>query len=204
MHARAVVVDDHPVVREGLRALLSEAGVEVAGEAADGRAALAVIREVRPELAVVDVALPGLSGIELCRRIRRRLPQVQVVLISMFDEPAWRAEAARAGAAAYLLKGMAPAELVEAIRRVVKGERLLSEEEADKVLPLTPREREVVQLIAQGKKISDIARILSRSPATVRAHKASAMRKLSVHSTAELVRTALELGLVRVPEVTGG
>jgi len=204
MHARAVVVDDHPVVREGLRALLSEAGVEVAGEAADGRAALAVIREVRPELAVVDVALPGLSGIELCRRIRRRLPQVQVVLISMFDEPAWRAEAARAGAAAYLLKGMAPAELVEAIRRVVRGERLLSEEEADKVLPLTPREREVVQLIAQGKKISDIARILSRSPATVRAHKASAMRKLSVHSTAELVRTALELGLVRVPEVTGG
>ncbi|MCD6128353.1 response regulator transcription factor [Candidatus Bipolaricaulota bacterium] len=204
MHARAVVVDDHPVVREGLRALLSEAGVEVAGEAADGRTALAVIREVRPELAVVDVALPGLSGIELCRRIRRRLPQVQVVLISMFDEPAWRAEAARAGAAAYLLKGMAPAELVEAIRRVVKGERLLSEEEADKVLPLTPREREVVQLIAQGKKISDIARILSRSPATVRAHKASAMRKLSVHSTAELVRTALELGLVRVPEVTGG
>jgi len=204
MHARAVVVDDHPVVREGLRALLSEAGVEVAGEAADGRAALAVIREVRPELAVVDVALPGLSGIELCRRIRRRLPQVQVVLISMFDEPAWRAEAARAGAAAYLLKGMAPAELVEAIRRVVKGERLLSEEEADKVLPLTPREREVVQLIAQGKKVSDIARILSRSPATVRAHKASAMRKLSVHSTAELVRTALELGLVRVPEVTGG
>jgi len=150
------------------------------------------------------VALPGLSGIELCRRIRRRLPQVQVVLISMFDEPAWRAEAARAGAAAYLLKGMAPAELVEAIDRVVKGERLLSEEEADKVLPLTPREREVVQLIAQGKKVSDIARILSRSPATVRAHKASAMRKLSVHSTAELVRTALELGLVRVPEVTGG
>ena len=204
MHVRAVVVDDHPVVREGLRALLSEAGVEVVGEAADGRAALAVIREVRPELAVVDVALPGLSGIELCRRIRRRLPQVQVVLLSMFDEPAWRAEAARAGAAAYLLKGMAPAELVEAIDRVVKGERLLSEEEADKVLPLTPREREVVQLIAQGKKVSDIARILSRSPATVRAHKASAMRKLSVHSTAELVRTALELGLVRVPEVTGG
>ena len=204
MHVRAVVVDDHPVVREGLRALLSEAGVEVVGEAADGRAALAVVREVRPELAVVDMALPGLSGIELCRRIRRRLPQVQVVLISMFDEPAWRAEAARAGAAAYLLKGMAPAELVEAIDRVVKGERLLSEEEADKVLPLTPREREVVQLIAQGKKVSDIARILSRSPATVRAHKASAMRKLSVHSTAELVRTALELGLVRVPEVTGG
>lgn len=204
MHVRAVVVDDHPVVREGLRALLSEAGVEVVGEAADGRAALAVVREVRPELAVVDVALPGLSGIELCRRIRRRLPQVQVVLISMFDEPAWRAEAARAGAAAYLLKGMAPAELVEAIDRVVKGERLLSEEEADKVLPLTPREREVVQLIAQGKKVSDIACILSRSPATVRAHKASAMRKLSVHSTAELVRTALELGLVRVPEVTGG
>lgn len=204
MHVRAVVVDDHPVVREGLRALLSEAGVEVVGEAADGRTALAIIREVRPEVAVVDVALPGLSGIELCRRVRRRLPQVQVVLLSMFDEPAWRAEAVRAGAAAYLLKGLAPADLVEAIDRVAKGERLISEEEADEALPLTPRESEVVQLIAQGKKVSDIARILSRSPATVRAHKASAMRKLSVHSTAELVRAALERGLVRVPEVTGG
>jgi len=203
MCMRAVIVDDHPVVREGLRAFLSQAGVEVVGEAAEGRTALAVIREVRPEVAVVDVALPGLSGIELCRLVRRRLPQVQVVLLSMFDEPAWRAEAARAGAAAYLLKGMAPADLVEAIARVAKGERLIPEEEAGKALPLTPREMEVVQLIAQGKRISDIARILSRSPATVRAHKASAMRKLSVHSTAELMRAALALGLVRVPEVAG-
>ncbi len=203
MPLRAVIVDDHPVAREGLKAILTGAGIEVVGEAADGRTALRLIREAKPELAVVDAALPNLSGIGLCRRIRRRLPQVRVVLISMFDEPAWRAEAAAAGAAAYLLKGDDPEGIVDAVRRVAQGEVLLAAPEAAEV-PLTPREREVVQLIAEGKKLSEIARLLSRSPATVRAHKASAMRKLGVHSTAELVRAALDLGLVRVPEVPSG
>ena len=204
MSLRAVIVDDHPVAREGLKAILASAGVEVVGEADDGRTALRLIREALPEVAVVDVALPGLSGIELCRRIRRRLPQVQVVLISMFDEPAWQAEAAAAGAAAYLLKGDAPERILEAVSRAARGERLFAPKEGDRQLPLTPREREVVQLIAEGKKLSEIARLLSRSPATVRAHKASAMRKLGVHSTADLVRAALDLGLVRVPEVPSG
>jgi DNA-binding NarL/FixJ family response regulator len=204
MGARAVLVDDHPVAREGLKAILAAAGVEVVGEAADGRAAFRLIREALPEVAVVDVALPGLSGIELCRRIRRRLPRVRVVLISMFDDGAWRAEAAAAGAAAYLLKGDPPERIVDAVARAARGEQLLSPEEGRQRLPLTPREREVVQLIAEGKKLSEIAQLLSRSPATVRAHKASAMRKLAVHSTAELVRAALDLGLVRVPEVPSG
>jgi len=204
MGVRAVLVDDHPVVREGLRAILASAGVEIVGEAADGREALRLIRETLPDVAVVDVALPGLSGIELCRRVRRRLPQVQMVLISMFDEAAWRAEAAAAGAAAYVLKGEDPGLIVEAVTRAARGERLLAPEEGNRRLPLTPREREVVQLIAEGRKLSEIARLLSRSPATVRAHKASAMRKLAVHSTAELVRAALDLGLVRVPEVPSG
>lgn len=204
MPVRAVIVDDHPVAREGLRAVLTAAGVEVVGEEADGRAALRLIRQLLPEVAVVDVALPSLSGIELCRRIRRRLPQVNVVLISMFDDPAWRAEAASAGAAAYLLKGDAPKAIVDAVLRAVRGETLLAAPGEAAGVPLTPREREVVQLIAEGRKLSEIARLLSRSPATVRAHKASAMRKLSVHSTAELVRAALELGLVRVPEVPSG
>ncbi|KUK26564.1 MAG: Two component transcriptional regulator, LuxR family [Acetothermia bacterium 64_32] len=196
---RAVIVDDHPVVREGLCSLLSRAGVEVVGQAQGGSRALRLIRDLQPDVAVVDVALPGLSGIELCRRIRRRLPQVKVVLISMFDEPAWRAEAGRAGAAAYLLKGDPPERIVDAVLRAARGEVLLPR--TGGVPPLTPREQEVVRLIAEGKKLSEIARILCRSPATVRAHKASAMRKLSVHSTTGLVRAALELGLVRVPEV---
>ncbi len=204
MSVRAVIVDDHPVAREGLKAILAGAGVEVVGEADDGRTALRLVREALPEVAVVDVALPGLSGIELCRRIRRRLPQVQLVLISMFDEAAWRAEAARVGAAAYLLKGDPPERILEAVTRAARGERLLAPEEGNRRLPLTPREREVVQLIAEGRKLSEITRLLSRSPATVRAHKASAMRKLGVHSTAELVRAALDLGLVRVPEAPSG
>lgn len=204
MSPRAVIVDDHPVAREGLKTLLAGAGFEVVGEAADGRAALRLLREIRPDVAVVDVALPAISGIELCRRVRRRLPQVKVVLISMFDEPAWRTEAASAGAAAYLLKGESPEGIVDAVLRAARGEVLLQGGSEAASVPLSPREREVVQLISEGKKLSEIAAILSRSPATVRAHKASAMRKLNVHSTAELVRAALRLGLVRVPEVPRG
>jgi two-component system response regulator DesR len=203
MSVKAVIVDDHPVVREGLAALLEPAGVEVVGQAADGPAALRLVREVRPRVAIVDVSLPGISGIELCRRLKRRFPELAVVLISMFDEPAWRAEAAAAGAAAYLAKDAPPEAIAEAVLAAARGEVFLSPGEGREP-PLTPREREVVRLIAEGKKPSEIAALLSRSPATVRAHKASAMRKLAAHSTAELVRRAMALGIVRVPEVPGG
>lgn len=196
---RVVIAEDHALVREGMAAILATAGATVVGMAGTGLEAWALVRELRPELAVLDVALPDLSGLDLCRRIRRRLPGVAVVLISMFDDPAWKAEAAQAGAAAYVLKGEDPLVLVDAVRRAAAGQVLLVPP-PHAASPLTAREREVVRLIAQGHKLSEVARILSRSIPTVRAHKASAMRKLGVHSTADLIREALRLGLLRVPE----
>ena len=195
---RVLVVDDHALVREGMAAVFSAHGVHVVGKAGSAVEAWGLVRELQPEVVVLDVALPDLLGLDLCRRIRRRFPQTAVVLISMFDDPAWRTEAALAGASAYVLKGESPAALVEAVRCAASGESLLPRPtQAD--LPLTDREREVVRLIAQGHKLSEIARLLSRSIPTVRAHKASAMRKLGVHCTVDLIQKALDLGLVKVP-----
>ena len=191
---RVLVVDDHPVVREGLRALLGRGGFSVVGMASDALSALEMAAKTGAEMAVVDVALPGISGLELCRRLRRRFPGMKVVLISMFDEPEWKAEAARAGASAYLLKDLPAAEILGALRRVANGENLLPPVEP--ALPLTAREREVVRLLAQGKKTPEIAELLSRSITTIRAHKVSAMRKLGVRSTRELLQAALRLGLL--------
>jgi DNA-binding NarL/FixJ family response regulator len=191
---RVLVVDDHPVVREGLRALLLRGGFSVVGMASEALSALELAGKTGAEMAVVDVALPGISGLELCRRLRRRFPGMKVVLISMFDEPEWKAEAARAGASAYLLKDLPAEEILAALRRVVNGENLLPAVEP--ALPLTAREREVVRLLAQGKKTPEIAELLSRSVTTIRAHKVSAMRKLGVRSTRELLQAALRLGLL--------
>lgn len=190
---RVLVVDDHPVVREGLSALLSRAGFAVVG-ASDALLALEIAGKTPVEMAVVDVALPGISGLELCRWLRRRFPKIRIALISMFDEPEWQAEAARAGASAYLLKDLPAEDILSALRRVAQGENLLPPSEP--ALPLTAREREVVRLLAQGKKTGEVATLLSRSVTTVRAHKVSAMRKLGVRSTRELVQAALRLGLV--------
>jgi DNA-binding NarL/FixJ family response regulator len=200
MAIRIALVEDHALVREGVAAILSQAGMEVVGQASDGRTALGMVRRLRPDVALIDVALPGLSGLELCRRIRRRLPTVWVVLLSMFDDPAWRVEASRAGASAYVLKGERPEVLVDVIHRAARGETLLPPPQGEG-LPLTPREREVVQLIAEGRKLGEIVELLSRSPATVRAHKAAAMRKLGAHSTAELVRLAYAHGIVKIQGV---
>jgi DNA-binding NarL/FixJ family response regulator len=198
---RTAIVDDHTLVREGIARILTEAGFEVVGQAASGREGWRLIRDASPDVAILDAALPELSGVDLCRRLRRR--GVAVVVLSMFDDPEWRAEAARAGAAAYVLKGDPPASLVDAVRRAARGEVLLPPPPPD-ASSLTAREREVVQLVAEGKKTSEIAHLLSRSVATVRAHKASAMRKLGAHTTAALVRTALDRGLVCVPNYEGG
>jgi DNA-binding NarL/FixJ family response regulator len=194
---QVVIADDHALVREGITRILTAAGMEVVGQAATGREAWFLVRRLVPTVALLDAALPEMSGLELCRRVRGRHPGVAVVMLSMFDDPEWRDEAARAGAAAYVLKGDSPAALVKAVRCAARGEVLLPLA-GEPALPLTAREREVVRLIADGHKLAEIAQLLSRSVATVRAHKASAMRKLGVHSTAELTRAALDRGVVRV------
>lgn len=194
---RALLADDHPITLAGLEEILQRAGIEVVGRARTGREALRLIKEQRPDVAVVDVVLPELSGLEVVQRAREL--GVPVVLLSMYDEEALLREAAAAGAAAYLSKMASPREIADTVKAVASGENLLSKDHALRVnrhaSPLTPREREVVKLLAEGKKIEEIAEILCRSPATVRAQKASAMRKLGVHSTAELIRRARELGI---------
>lgn len=195
---RAVIADDHPVALAGLEEILRRAGIVVVGRACTGREALRLVQELRPDVAVVDVALPELSGLEVTRRLREL--GVPVVLISMYDEEVLMREAAAAGAAAFVSKMALPQEIVDVVRSVAEGRILLKEEPSPSRVarhpsPLTPREREVVKLLAEGKKIGEIAEILCRSPATVRAQKASAMRKLGVHSTPELIRRARELGI---------
>ncbi|RLE30486.1 hypothetical protein DRJ58_02665 [Candidatus Acetothermia bacterium] len=194
---RAVIADDHPVALAGLEEVLQRAGIAVVGRARTGREALSLLRQFRPDVAVVDVALPELSGLEVTRRAREL--GVPVVLISMYDVEALMREAAKVGAAAFVSKMALPQEIVDAVRSAAEGKALLnsaaSPEATHHTSPLTPREREVVKLLAEGRKIREIAEILCRSPATVRAQKASAMRKLGVHSTAELIRRARELGI---------
>lgn len=195
---RAVIADDHPVALAGLEEILRRGGIAVVGRACTGRETLRLVQELRPDVAVVDVALPELSGLEVTRRLREL--GVPVVLISMYDEEVLMREAAAVGAAAFVSKMALPQEIVEVVRSVAEGQILLEEEPSPSRVarhpsPLTPREREVVKLLAEGKKIGEIAEILCRSPATVRAQKASAMRKLGVHSTPELIRRARELGI---------
>jgi len=193
-----VVADDHPVALAGLEEILRSAGFEVMGRARTGREALRSIRELRPDVAVVDIALPELSGLEVARRAKEY--GVPVILISMYDEGTLMREAAAAGAAAYIAKMASPQEIVETVRSVAEGQILLNggsypSRAARPASPLTPREWEVVKLLCEGKTIGEIAEILCRSPATVRAQKAAAMRKLGVHSTAALIRRARELGI---------
>jgi DNA-binding NarL/FixJ family response regulator len=207
---RLLLADDHRLVREGLRALLERAGFEVVAEAGDGYQALELIEELRPEVAVLDIAMPRLNGLEAAHRIARVAPETKVILLSMYKDPEYVHQALRAGARGYVLKEEALAELVEAVHRVARGgyyfaqpvlaaivaaAQQSSPHPEGKLELLTPREREVLQLLAEGHTTPEIARIIHRSPETVRSHRLQIMRKLGLHSTAELIRFALEHGL---------
>lgn len=205
---RIALADDHHVVRQGIRALLE--GVKdfrVVGEAADGKEMVELVMRERPDLALVDVAMPQLNGIEACRRIVRDLPSVKVLVLSMYTGEEYVREALAAGASGYLVKDSAADELVEAIRVVARGERFLSPAVAHIAAKsgaaatlldrLTTREREVLQLIAEGNSNKAIAARLSLSVKTIEAHRTNLMAKLDIHDTASLTRFAIARGLVR-------
>jgi two-component system response regulator NreC len=205
---RVLLIEDHQVVREGLRALLrAERDMEVVGEAADGAAALDLAAETRPDVVVVDLGLPGLNGVEVIRRLRRSRPEVQAVVLSMHDDAATVDRALRAGARGYVLKGSGIAAVCQAVRTVRTGEVYLSPGISDCVLqgylasgapatdPLSEREREILQLIAEGFTSRQIAERLGLKPKTVENHRAAIMDKLAIHTTAGLVRYALRNGL---------
>jgi DNA-binding NarL/FixJ family response regulator len=215
---RILLADDHNLVRAGLRALIAQIpGTEIVAEASDGQQALALIRETRPDLALVDVSMPGLNGLELAARVAREVPQTRVAIVSMHGTAGHVAQALRAGVKAYLLKDAAAEELPLLIAAVARGETYLSPAISKQVVGallgdggklrssnterasldgLTPRQREILQLVAEGNSTKDVARILDLSVKTVEAHRGQIMSRLEIHDLAGLVRYAIRTGLV--------
>lgn len=208
-------MDDHPIVRQGLRTLLeSEPGWEVIGEASDGRSAVEMITQQQPDVAVVDVILPDLNGLEVIQQVVERVSLTRVIMLSMHAHESYVAQALQCGASAYVLKATSTANLVTAIREALVGRRYLSppltqqsiddyiqrvsqaNQPVDRYLLLTRREREVLHLIVEGHTNNQIAKRLSISPRTVETHRANLMRKLQLQTSSELHHYAHRRGLV--------
>jgi DNA-binding NarL/FixJ family response regulator len=201
---RVLIADDHAVVRQGLRTFLDlQEDIEVVAEAGDGEEALAAALEHEPDVMLIDLVMPRLDGIEALRRLRERSPQVRAIVLSSFVDDDKLFPAVRAGAAGYLLKDVQPQELVEAIRTVHRGGALLHPQVAARLLqemtetPLTPREREVLVLIGRGMPNKIIARELSLSEKTVKAHVSSILAKLGVTDRTQAALYAVREGLVQ-------
>jgi len=209
MPIRILLAEDHVMVRQGLRALLEQAGMDVIGEASDGQEALQLAHKHHPDVAVLDIGMPHLNGLETARRLRDALPQTKIILLTMHTEDPYVLEAIQSGAVGYVLKTQATLDLVQAIRDVLRGEVYLSPRISRTVVtayltrsdlpsdPLTSREREVLQLIAEGETTKEIAWRLGLSTKTVESHRVKLMRKLDIHETATLVRYAIRRGLTR-------
>lgn len=206
---RILLADDHSLVRHGFRMILSaQPDMEIAGEAGNGKEAVELAQKLKPDVVVMDVAMPELNGIEATRRLIEVSPRTRVLALSMHKDAVYVREILRAGARGYLLKDSADADLIAAVRAVAKGEGYLSPGVSDAVLSdyrrhvtdpldmLTSREREVLQLIAEGKTNKEIATSLNLSVYTVEAHRGRLMEKLNLHSTGELVRFAVRSGLI--------
>jgi DNA-binding NarL/FixJ family response regulator len=208
-----VLADDHPVVRRGLRALLEAVpDFRVTGETGDGLEVVRLVEELRPQVLVLDLMMPGVGGLEVARQVNLRFPTTKVVILSMHANEAYVLEALRNGASAYVLKDAGGGELLQAVRSVVAGSRYLSAplseraiadyvEKAksaplDPVGELTTREREVLGLAAEGQSTGDIAARLGISPRTAETHRANLMRKLGLHSQTDLVRFAIRQGIL--------
>jgi DNA-binding NarL/FixJ family response regulator len=206
---RILLADDHAVVRQGFKMILdAQADMEIVGQAANGRQAVDLAEQLRPDVVVMDVSMPELNGIEATRRLASSLPHARVIALSMHKDSVYVREILRAGARGYLLKDSGAADLVAAIRAVASGESYLSPAVSNAVLDdyrrhatnpidlLTSREREVLQLLAEGKTNKEIAGVLNLSVYTVEAHRGRILEKLNLHSIGELVRFAVRSGLI--------
>lgn len=205
---RVVVADDHTVVRQGLCALIaSEEDFEIAGEAGDGRQAVQVCKQTRPDVVVMDVGMPELNGVDATRQVIEASPGTRVLILSMHACEEHVRPALRAGASGYILKGAGMTDLIAAIRAVAAGEAFFSpavatillrdvRSDRDPALELTGREREVLQMVGEGRSSPEIARTLHLSVKTVEGHRARIMTRLGIHDVAGLVRYAVRIGLV--------
>ena len=204
---KVLLADDHAMVVEGLAALLNER-FDLVGTVGDGSALLDAARKLRPDVIIADMAMPVLSGLEALRRLKAVKSAAKVIILTMHADPDLAAEAFRAGASGYVLKLSAGEELVTAIEDVVQGRTYLTplitrdviskltEPAAKAAVKLSPRQREVLRFIAEGRRMKEIAAILDLSTRTVESHKYEMMRSLGVESTAELVRYAIQIGLI--------
>jgi two-component system, NarL family, response regulator NreC len=209
---RVLIVDDHAVVRAGVRALLDrEDDLEAVGEAGDAQAALRLVKQLEPDVVLMDVVMPGTTGVDAAAEIRHLLPDVRILMLSMQDDPSYVRQAFTNGAIGYVLKEAADAELVTAIRRVAAGEQYVHPTLGAKLIgagdssrtvedPLSDREREVLSLLALGHTNQEIADRLVVSVRTVEAHRAHILTKLRLSTRAELVRYAIDAGLLETHE----
>jgi two-component system, NarL family, invasion response regulator UvrY len=208
---RVVLADDHAVVRRGVRQILADAGdIEVVGEAKDYGELSNLLREQACDVLVVDISMPGKNGIEVLKAVRERLPKVQVLILSMFPEDQYAVRALKAGAAGYVSKEAAPEKLVDAIRLAARGKKYITPEVAQALASqlntgeapenpheaLSDREYETLRLIASGKKLSEIAEVMSLSPKTVSVYRARLLEKMKLRTNAELTHYAVKHKLV--------
>ncbi|MBI4786015.1 MAG: response regulator transcription factor [Chloroflexi bacterium] len=212
---RVLLVDDHAILRDGLRAMLALSDdIQVVGEAADGREALAAIERLAPHVVIMDMAMPGMDGLEATRRIAKQSPQTKVLVLSQHDNERYILPVLQAGAVGYVLKRSVGAELVTAIRTVCRGECFVPpsiakvllanyREREQPELPedgpgLTEREKEVLKLVAEGRTSQEIAELLSLSKKTVMCHRANIYQKLGTHNRTELIKCAVRFGLIEL------
>jgi DNA-binding NarL/FixJ family response regulator len=214
MPIRILLADDHTIVRQGLRKILEESrDWQVVGEAGNGRDAVRLALDLQPDVAILDIGMPLLNGIEAARQIARRLPDTRILILSMHSDEAYIIQALEAGAKGYLLKDTADADLLGAVAAVTRGKSFFSPAVArvmlddyvrrlrdrgmvDRYDTLSEREREIFQLIAEGKTNKEIAEILGVSPSTIETHRGHIMEKLDVHSAVEMVLYAVRKGII--------
>ena len=209
MPPRVLLADDHALIRQGLKALLESQGFQVVGEASDGQATLRSAEMTHPDVAILDISMPVLNGIDAARELKKSSPKTKIILLTQHDEDQYVTEALRAGAKGYVLKSQAAEDLVQAIREVCRGSVYLSPSISRSVVdaylsktyvstdPLSGRERQVLQLVGEGRSTKDIAIQLGISVKTAESHRARLMKKLDIHETASLVRYAIRRGLIQ-------
>jgi two-component system response regulator NreC len=213
MSVTVLLADDHPIVRQGMRNLLNtEAGLSVVGEAEDGLQTVQLAEQLKPDIVIVDMMMPRLNGLEAIRQITSRLPNTRCIVLSMQSADPYIVQALKAGASGYVLKDSGPNEVINAIQQVLSGKRYLSPQLSEKLIDLfiakveidvldpynslTAREREILQLAAEGLSNSNIAEQLSISPRTVEQHRQSMMNKMEFKNQTDLIRFALKRGIL--------
>jgi two-component system response regulator NreC len=209
MPIRIVLADDHVLVRQGLKSLLEREGFQVVAEASDGQEALRHVESLQPDIAVMDISMPTLNGLNAAREVKRASPKTKTILLTQHDESQYIRDALEAGVKGYVLKSQVANDLLLAIRQVSRGQVYLSPGVSSAVMeayqsksersknPLTSRERQVLQLVAEGKSTKDVASLLGISVKTAESHRTRLMQKLDIHETASLVLYAVRHGIVQ-------